>query len=77
MGGVTIFLLRQVDDFAVATPSNNTVNKLFKLIQDQLRQPLLLLDTLTMFNGLGVTQGDKYIKLSCTIYITKILEGHN
>ena len=46
------------------------------MIQKGLKQPLKLLGTLTMFNGLNVTQGNRYIKLSCEIYLTKILEGH-
>ena len=29
-----------------------------------------------MFNRLNITQGNRYIKLSCETYLTKILEGH-
>ena len=46
------------------------------LIQQGLKQPLKLLGVFTMFNGLDVLQGNRYIKLSCTTYIRKILEGH-
>ena len=75
--GVPIFMLRQVDDFAVAAPTKELADKLFAEVQKGLKQPLKLLGVLTMFNGLDVTQGDKFIKLSCSTYITKILQGHN
>ena len=29
-----------------------------------------------MINGLDVTQGKRYIKLSCETHLTKIIEGH-
>ena len=75
--GHHIFLLRQVDDFAVAAPSEAIANKLFAILQTHLKQPLKLLGVLSMFNGLNITQADKFIRVSCSTYITKILEGHN
>ena len=75
--GHPIFLLRQVDDFTVAAPSNIIANKLFTILQSHLKQPLKLLGILTMFNGLNVTQSNKFICLSCSTYIQKILEGYN
>ena len=72
-----VYLLRQVDDFAVAAPSESIANKIFALLQQDLKQPLKLLGILTMYNGLNVTQNNRFVKLSCETYITKILEGHN
>ena len=72
-----IFLLRQVDDFAIAVPSETIANEIFAKIQAGLQQPLKLLGILNMFNGIDVTQSQRFVKLSCKTYISKILEGHN
>ena len=50
--GETLFLLRQIDNFAVSTPRQNLCNKLFTNIQTHLTQPLKLLRLLTMYNEL-------------------------
>ena len=74
---VPIYLLRQVDDFAIAAPSETIANTIFAKIQLGLKQPLKLLGLLTMFNGLDVVQSARFIKLTCKTYITKILQGHD
>ena len=71
LDGTTVFMRRQVDDFTVAAPSLETANKLFHLIHQDLKQPLKLLGVLTMFNGLDVLQGNRYIKISCATCIQK------
>ena len=71
------FLLTPADEFIVTDPRNIIRSKFFALIQNKLKNPLILLVVLTMFNGLNTTQGEKYIKLSYKTYISKILEGCN
>ena len=71
-----IFLLRQVDDFAVSAPTSELATLLLKNIQKHLTQPLKLLGILSMYNGLDIAQTDKYIKLTCKTYLSKILQGH-
>ena len=73
---IPVYLLCQVDDFALATHTETHANKLFQFIQSHLTQEMKLLGLLTMFNGLDVDQTAKYIKVSPTTYITKILQGH-
>ena len=73
---MSVYLLRQVDDFAVAAPSEAIANKIFTLLQAGLKQPLKLLGLLTMYNGLDIQQSNKFVKVSCKTYIRKILEGH-
>lgn len=75
--GHPIFLLHQVDDFAVSAPSETIDNLVFANIQKVLTQPLKLLGLLTMFNGIDIVQTSKYVKLDVHTYIEKILEGHN
>ena len=69
------FLLRQVDDFALAAPLQQTANEIFEQIQHFLTQPLHILNQLTMYNGLNVQQTKQFIKISCTTYLEKILKG--
>ena len=76
INGGPIFLLRQVDGFSVAAPHTEAANTLFTLVQKGLTQPLKRLGILTMFNGLDIIQGNRFIKLSCKIYLTKIMKGH-
>ena len=73
--GNRLFLLRQVDDFALAAPLQQTANEIFEQIQHFLTQPLHILNQLTMYNGLNVQQTKHFIKISCTTYLEKILQG--
>jgi hypothetical protein len=67
-----VLLLRQVDDFSVATPSASTANHIFDLIDDHLTIPLKRMGLVTLFNGLDVTQTQDYVKISCSTYINRI-----
>ena len=69
------FLLRQVDDFALAAPLQQIANEVFEQIQKKITQPLHILNKLTMYNGSNVQQIKQFIKISCTTYIKKILKG--
>ena len=75
--GERVFLLRQVDDFAISTPTIDLGNKILQKIQSHLRQPMKPLGILRMFNGLDLLQTDCYTKVYCKTYLTKILQGHN
>ena len=71
-----IFLLRQVDDFAISAPSIHIANQVLDKIQEKLQEPLKRLGTLSMYNGLNIHQSRHYIRVSCETYLTKILQGH-
>lgn len=47
------------------------------MIQQNLKQPLKHLGTVTAFNGMDVQQTKHYIKILCHTYLKKILIGHN
>ena len=68
--------MRQVDDFAVAVPSERIANILFDLIDDELTIPLKRMGLVDMFNGLDVLQTRDYIKISVETYLEKIGERH-
>ena len=65
IGNLPIFLLRQVDDFAVAAPSELITNKLFAVLQFSFKQLLKLLGILKLFNSLDINQDNKFIRISC------------
>ena len=67
--GLPVYLLRQVDDFAVSSASEKVANAIFAKIQAGLKQPLKILGLLSMFNGIDVVQTQRFIKLSCRTYI--------
>ena len=72
-----IFLLHQLDNFAVAAPDQDTSKILFNKIQAELKQPLKILGLLTVFNGINVKQSKRFVRLLRSTYITKILEDHD
>ena len=47
------------------------------MIQKQLHEPLKILGKLKLCNGLDINQGKYFIKISCKLDLTKILESHN
>ena len=64
--------MRQVDDFAIAAPSESV----FDMIDNKLKFPLKRMGLVTLFNGMDVTQTADYIKISCSTYIDKIMPKH-
>ncbi len=63
--------MRQVDEFAIATPDQRTADILMDLLDDQLTIPIKRQGLLEMFNGVDVVQTKHYIKLDCHTYIEK------
>lgn len=61
--GDPIFLPSQVDNYTVAAPNTNAANACFVMIQKGLNQPMKRLGILTVFNGINVSQGNRFIKL--------------
>ena len=56
INGERVLFMRQVDDFAIAVPSQQTANILFDLIDDALTSPLKCMGIVDLFNGIDVTQ---------------------
>ena len=75
--GKQIFLLQQVNNFALSTPSIAFGNTILDLIQLHLSQPLKPLGTLEIINGLDIVQTDSFTKVNCRTYLTKVLQSHN
>ena len=74
--GDRVLFMRQVDDFAVAVPSERIANILFDLIDDKLTFPLKRMGLVDLFNGVSITQTRDWIKLSVKTYLERIMEKH-
>ena len=72
-----MFLLRQVDDFAISCADASMAGEMFTLIGNKLQVPLHQLGVITMFNGINILQSRQFIRISCETYIRKILANHN
>ena len=75
--GVKVYLLRQVDDFAVASTDISICNKVISMISAKLSVPMHNLGILKRFNGIDIHQTQEYIKLSNETYISKVLANYN
>ena len=62
--GEEVFLLRQVDDFALGCDSNDVAEKIWKLIDSKMSAPLKQEGLLSRFHGIDVDQTNEYIKNS-------------
>jgi hypothetical protein len=74
-GQFTLFL-RQVDDFAIATNSNETAQTLIMDINKGLRLPIHILGEVTRFDGMDVDQTQLYVKIHCQCYINKLIQHY-
>lgn len=45
-------------------------------INCDLKLPIQIMGLITRFNGVGIQQARSYIKISCTKYITKMVQSH-
>ena len=69
----TVYLLRQVDDFALASPTASLANTLISEIDSKMTMQMKSLGCITRFNGIDIEQTSTYIKLHATTYLSKIL----
>jgi hypothetical protein len=80
--GETVYMLRQVDDFALACKQEETAKAIYKHIGQKLRlpkedkDPFSYLGLIHDFNGIDVKQTTDYIQISCSNYIDRIMTSH-
>ena len=75
--GEAVLFLRQVDNFAVACKKPAISKMIIAKIGAKLSVPLHQLGVIEKFNGIDVVQSKSFIKISCTSYLDKVLDGHN
>jgi hypothetical protein len=72
----TVYLMRQVDDFAVSAPTLEIGNILLSLIDEHLTEPLKFQGIISYFNGVTLTQSNQYLQVSCRQYLDRVFERH-
>ena len=70
-----IFLLRQVDDFAIACNNEAIANTIWDRIDGELSAPLKKEGLLARHNGIDIIQSQQCIKIHCETYLHKILSN--
>ena len=71
-----VYLMRQVDDFAIACKNPVVANKVIQMISEKLSVPMHHLGVLKRFNGVDIDQTTDYIKISSSTYLNKILQDY-
>ncbi len=71
MDGKRVVCMRQVDDFAIAAPNQQTADILLDMLDEKLTMPIKRQGLLDMFNGVNVVQKKNYVKIDCHTYIDK------
>jgi hypothetical protein len=74
--GKMILVLRQVDDFSIAATDKETAMEVRNALQDRMQYPLNDMGLIRRFNGVDISQTRDYVKMSCEMYIDKIVIGH-
>ena len=71
-----IYLLRQVDDFAVLAPTEAIANAELERLDKYLIAPLKMQGLIAYYNGLDVRQTRDYAQIACTSYLKRVFERH-
>jgi hypothetical protein len=74
--GDLVLVLRQVDDFAIASSKPQHCKNTIQEIESRMQNPLNDLGTIKRFNGIDILQARDFVKISCETYIDKIVTHH-
>jgi len=75
--GDLVLVLRQVDDFSIASTNPEHCKKTIQEIESRMQNPLNDLGVIKRFNGIDIQQARDFVKISCETYIDKIVSHHN
>jgi hypothetical protein len=76
MNGETIYVARQVDDFAIASRKKESAVMLIEQIRAQGVEIRQEGDVCKKFNGVDVDQTREYVRIHCKSYIDRVLKSH-
>ncbi len=71
-----VLFMRQVDDFAVAAPTEQIANCVFDMLNDRLTFPMKCMGLISLFNCLDIAQMADFVKILCSTYLDKVLQKH-
>ena len=74
--GQKIYMIRQVDDFAVSVPNEHVANKFLAQLDKHLIEPLKMHSVLNYFNGINIVQSRNFITINCKMYLDRVCERH-
>ncbi|KAL7488575.1 hypothetical protein ACHAW6_014165 [Cyclotella cf. meneghiniana] len=74
--GERVLFKRQVDDFLLGAKSVTTANKVWDLIDQQLRMPMKRQGLVSMYNGLDILQSRWYVKVSIQTWLAIMMEPY-
>jgi hypothetical protein len=74
--GHHVLFMQQVDDFAVAAPSEQIANHVFDMLNNHLTFPIKHMGLISLFNGLDITQTANFVKISSSTYLDKVFQKH-
>ncbi|KAL7488574.1 hypothetical protein ACHAW6_014164 [Cyclotella cf. meneghiniana] len=74
--GERVLFKRQVDDFILGAKSVETANKVWDLIDQQLRIPMKRQGLVSMYNGLDILQSRWYVKVSIQTWLAIMMEPY-
>ena len=81
--GVTIYILRKVDDFALACFNEFVADDICNQIGENLQlpgksdKPFSYLGLIIHFNGIDIDKSRDYIQISCHNYINRVMRSQN
>ena len=74
--GSTMYILRQVDDVAIAAKDKTTAEHTIKTIGSCMKSPIKHEGLTEIFNGVNVDQKRDYIKVHCKTYLERVMKRH-
>ena len=80
--GVPVLLLRQVDDFALASPDETIAEEIYGIIGQRLQlpsetsPPFKYFGLISDFNGVDITQTSTTVEITCKSYLARVLRSH-
>ncbi|KAL7480722.1 hypothetical protein ACHAW6_006383 [Cyclotella cf. meneghiniana] len=74
--GEHVLFKQQVDDFLLGAKSAATANKVWDLIDQQLRMPMKRQGLVSMYNGLDILQSRWYVKVSIQTWLNIMMEPY-
>ena len=74
--GDLVLVLRQVDDFSIASTNPAHCKHTIQEIESRMQNPLNDLGVIKRFNGIDILQARDFVKISCETHIDKIASHH-
>jgi hypothetical protein len=76
INGDLVLVLRQVDDFAIASTNPQHCKDTTQAIESRMQNPLNNLGVIKGFNGIDILQARDFVKISCETHVDKIVSHH-